>query len=267
MERGALAGTLLLFTTLANAIDCEDMALSSSVGLVHSKWHEVSASGAPLVKETGTLRATRLDAHTRCGFARWHVHWAQAEGQRRYSGMTNTQRQAASTTDIQDQTVQLEGFIDLTAHWSVGLGVAHRSIRRNIQSTEQALGYPEHFSYRAGLAGLRYQTPSSETTKLDFVLWTGRTSGGQVWLDLPNADPTRLTLGSGRVVQASLTWAATRTSRPGWSWGSTFNWRATTMDAGSPGVLTNKGRLVGVARQPRTRTESLGVSATLQYVF
>ena len=266
LKQGALGGTLLFITTMA-AADCNDVTMSSSGGLTGSQWQEFSASGKPLVKETGTLLVTRLDALAHCGGLQWHIHWAQAQGQRRYIGITNTQQAATSSTDIRDQSMQLDAQMPLDAHWSAALGVERRNTHRNIHSTEQASGYPERFSQWTGLAGLRYQHSASEDTTWAATAWVGRTLTGQVWLDLPNAEPTRLSLGAGHVVETSLTWAEKKTAESRWTWASTLSWRATRTASGPASALMKNGRWVGTALQPQTSTQSLGINATMKYAF
>lgn len=267
LKQSALCGTLLLIATQATAANCENVALSSSAGFERSQWREFSASGIPLVKETGTLLITRLDAFVQCSGVEWHIRLAQAQGQRRYQGMTNTQQSASTTTDLHDQSIQWDAFIPLNANWSGGLGIGHHSTHRNIHSTEQASGYPEKFSQWTGLAGLRYSHPVGEASTLAATVWAGRTFTGQVWLDVPSAEPTRLSLGGGRVFEASMTWAQKKTVEHGWSRASTLIWRSTQTASGRASALVNNGRLVGSALQPQTKTQTLGLSATMKYAF
>lgn len=264
---GALGSVLSVGTPLATAADGCDLVLSSSAGQNQSQWLEFSAAGKPLVNEAGNLLMTRLAVLVPCEKAEWRLQSTRTQGERRYFGVTNTHQAATSTTSILDQAIQMDALIPLDPHWSIGLGLEHRRTHRNIHSTPQASGYPELFTQWTGLTGLRYRHSASENTTWEAAAWVGRTLTGQVWLDLPNAEPTRLSLGTGHVVETSLTWAKKKTTESRWTWATTISWRATKTAAGPVSALINNGRLVGTAHQPETNTQSLAISATMQYAF
>lgn len=266
-KQGATGGALLLFSTLTAASVCEGFTLSPSAGLTHSQWQEFSASGSRLVKETGVLELRQLDTEITCGKLEWHAHWLQSQGRRHYLGVTSQQQSATSTSEIRMQSLQIDTLVRLSDHWSGGLGMERQVIDRNILSTPQAAGYPERFSQWTVRSGLRYQHPLSQSTHFFISTWLGHAFPGHVWLDLPNAEPARLSLGSGRVFETTLTLANVRSIEPGWSWAAQVTWRASKTTAGKPQAVVNNGRLIGSAVQPITGTESLSLRASVKYVF
>lgn len=267
MKRGTVWAALLFATNMATAEDCKVTAVTLSSSLVRSQWQEFSASEQMLLEEKGTLNAHQLGSHALCLGAEWQMQWGQAQGQRRYVGLTNKKQAATTTTDIQDQFFKVDALIPFGAFWFVDIGLERRTTDRNIQSTEQAAGYPESFKQLTGLAGLRYRMPFGDDSTLDASMRMGRPFHGQVWLDLPNADPALLSLGKGRVTEAKLMWTQKMSAHPGWLWGTSLHWRRTTTAASNATALIKNDRLVGTATQPRTHTQSLGLNATIGYEF
>ncbi len=258
---------MLLATTLATASVCQDLTVASSAGMTHSKWQEFSTTGSRLVTETGILFTSQLNAHLQCHIVQWQLSWTQSRGNRDYEGITNTRQPAISSTDIHEQATKINALIPLHARWFGGLGVEDRKTDRNIHSIGQALGYPEHFEQRSVLAGILFKYPLTHAGTLDATLWAGKTYPGQLWINLPEKDTTRLTLGTGRVTEASLTWVSEKTSTSGWSWASTIHWRQSRTSEGPQSTISRNGRLMGSARQPQTDIQSLGILASLKYSF
>lgn len=265
--QGTVLGALLFAATMATAEDCKLTAVSFSSGLVDSQWQEFSTKGQFLLEEKGTLKAERLNLNAFCLGAEWHVDWSQAYGQRHYVGLTNKQQAATTTTDIQKQSVKVVLMIPLSTFWSAGMGLERRDTYRNIRSTDKASGYPEQFRQLTGLAGLRYKIPVGENANLTASMWVGESFGGKVWLDLPNADPTTLTLGKGNLQEAILTWSRKTSKQSSWFWAYTIHWRSTEKDAGPSTALKRNNRLIGSATQPRTVTQSIGLNAKIGYEF
>lgn len=267
MEQVALWGVLLFACTYASAKDCKFTAVTFSAGLVDSRWQEFSATGQFLLEEKGTLVAERLNLEASCLGAEWHGDWSQARGQRHYVGLTNKQQAATTTTDLQDESVQVGFMMPLNTFWSAGIGLDRRDTYRNIRSTDKASGYPERFNQLTGLVGLRYKVSFLKNANLATSIWVGESFGGSVWLDLPNADPTTLALGKDNVQVATLTWSRKKSSQSNWFWAYTLHWRSTEKDAGPATALKQNDRLVGSAIQPRTTTQSFGLNARMGYFF
>jgi hypothetical protein len=267
VKQGAFWGALLFACTYASAKDCKFTAASFSGGLIDSRWQEFSATGQFLLEEKGTLIAERLNLEAFCFGTEWHVDWSQARGQRHYAGLTNKQQAATTTTDIQDESVNVGFMLPLNNFWSAGIGLERRDTYRNIRSTDKASGYPERFKELTGLAGLRYKVLISENTNLAASIWVGESIDGRVWLGLPNADPTTLTLGKGSIQEATLTWSRKTSSQSKWFWAYTVHWRSTDKDAGPATALKRNDRLIGSAIQPRTTTQSFGFNARIGYLF
>ena len=267
-RHGWLAGALLAgLPAAALAGACGTSVLGALAGLERSRWEEFDAQGHSLVRERGTLKTAGLQAAGHCAALDWAAQWSRSQGTRAYDGVTNTQLALQTQSRLRAQAASLSAWLPVGAGWSVGSQIGHRQIRRDIAGSGPVLGYAERFDQLQAALGGRYQTTLGQGVRLTASGWLGGGPGGRVQVDLPQADPVALPLGSSRLLALSLQLEGGEPLGAGWSWQAGLAYRREQSGAGDARALLRNGVPVGAALQPRIVQQHLGASAAVLYRF
>lgn len=269
-QRWAVAACLCGLGAGADAaIDCTAPTLGALTGVERSQWQELNAQGKSLLREQGTLKTVRLQLAGQCRMVDWSARWTLGEGNRDYSGMTNTGAPFQTHSHLQAQHLALQAWLPVRSGWSLGTQLGYRHIERDIVSQGSVLGYPERFGYWQAALGVRYQEAIGDRLELTVTGWAGGGPGGRVRVDLPRADPTTLPLGASRllVVAVDLGSPDAALSQPGWTWQVGMSYRYEHIGAGASRTLVRNGLPVGSALQPRIVQRHLGATAGVTYRF
>lgn len=140
-------GLAALLAGAPQALACQVPLPGLETGALRSHWEEFDAQGRPLVRERGLLRRDALTLELPCGNLTWSAQWARSQGSRAYDGVSNLGRPVTTTSAIDASEIALQGLQALDAHWSWGLQLRHRRLRREIAGSGAVLGYAERFSY------------------------------------------------------------------------------------------------------------------------
>lgn len=243
---------------------CTWPRLEVSAGVVHHRWTEFDAAGKRLLREQGSLPRLGVGAGSQCGKFDAAIEFAVQQGDRAYAGVTNFGRTVTTDSAIRQRDLAASlWWTGHSEHWAPGLRLTLGETRRRLRSAGAALGYPERHRQAAAAVGLRWTTAPGAGPAWTVQSWLGGHPGGRVRIDLPQADPT--TLRSGRSLQFDgrmrIAWAMAHGAR--FHVELTGSWHDTA--SGAARALTQDGRLVGTARQPRTRVNYLGVSVGTEW--
>lgn len=272
MRHAPAPGLALLLACAAGAppaLACQAPVPGLEAGALRSQWQEFDARGRPLVREQGLLQRGALTLELPCGALRWSAQWALGQGRRAYDGVSNLGQPVATASAIEASELALQGLQTLDAHWSWGLALRHRRLRREIAGSGAVLGYTERFSDWQAALVLRHERPLTPGTTLSASAWVGGGPGGRLALQLPRSDPAVLELGPSRWVRLALQIgrAEPPEPRPGWTWQLGLHYEKERMDAGPARSLVRGGQPAGAALQPRTVQSALGLQLSLRYRF
>ncbi|MBC7919362.1 MAG: hypothetical protein H7Y28_16285 [Rhodoferax sp.] len=267
-----LQGVALLVMGLATGgafAQCQAPVWGIGIGVLHSRWQELDEQGVQLVQERGTLANQTLDMALACETLQWQARLQHSQGTRNYVGQTTTGTSANSTSDLDIYAIQLEAIRPVSDTWAWGGRLRATNIRRNINSTAAAQGYPEQFNYWQALLGARMQRPLSAQTRLVIDAWAGGGPSGSMRLQLPIADEANLTLGATRIVQVSAAIEGELGSgaQTPWSWRIALDVGREDMGQGSNSPLLRNGVPFGATRQPHTVQTTAGWQTSVQYRF
>lgn len=259
---------LVIMPGTAAVAECGAPRLGALAGAERSQWEEFDARGRSLVREQGILKVIGLQVAGQCHTLDWSAHWTLSRGERDYDGLTSTQASFQTHSRLQAQHLAVQAWLPLNAGWSMGSQLGYRHIERDIAGKGNVLGYPERFGYWQAALGTRYQAALGERLHLTASVWLGGGPRGRVKLDLPNADPVTLNLGSSRMLALGLELeGGEATTQPGWSWQTGVSYRREQTSAGTSKVLVRNGIPVGAALQPRFVQHHWGGTARVTYRF
>jgi hypothetical protein len=259
-----------LSTALALPAVWAQVWLGVGADIERSRWQEFDAQGASLVQEQGDLQGGGLVLVGLGLGAEWRAEWLQVSGHRDYQGVSSAGAPIHTTSQVQRQTASLAGWVPLAGHWSAGARLGVRRLDRDIASVGAVRGYPERFEDWQVSAGAGYALLRGPASTLSATAWLGAGPGGRSTLQLPQADPTTLRLGSSRLLELGLTWQgdlAAATGVPGWQWWVQGLYRQERFGAGPATVVLRNGVIVGAAAQPETRQTTGALRAGLLYAF
>lgn len=265
--RGLFFWALAAAVPQAHALDCRPPALAAIGGQDMSRWEEFDARERSLVRERGQLTRLGLAGHIDCGALEGAAQLSRSRGQRAYAGETNFGSPFQTTSQLETRELRLHGLGALTERWALGARLGYREIDRTIEGRGNVLGYPERFAYWQGALGARFQTPLTDGVRLSLSHWVGGGPRGTVRVDLPNADPLTLPLGSSRVREWNLQLSGGNPSASGWSWQAALDWRREEMGAGEARAVWRNGIPIGGANQPRTQQRLRSLTAAGVYRF
>jgi len=268
LRGGWLAAALL--TGLPGAVRagaCDALALGTLAGAERSRWEEFDARGGSLVRERGTLAMAGLRAGGHCSALDWEAAFSRSQGTRGYDGVSSTQQALQTHSRLRVQALELSAWRPLGAGWALGAQLGHHQVRRDIAGSGPVLGYAERFDAAQAALGARYQAALGAGLRLTASGWLGGGPGGRVKVDLPNAEPAVLPLGSSRLAALALQLEGGEPAQAGWSWQAALAYRFEESRAGAARPLLRNGVPVGAALQPRTVQQHLGASAAAVYRF
>ena len=268
-QRFWLAGILLVACDAVIAGACSTPAVAPVVGVERSSWRESDAQGAGLVREHGTLRKAGLEAALACGDNEFTLHWSRSDGRRDYDGVSSTGFPVATVSQLNANRLAFTALHQFDERVSVGAAISHASIRRSIESTPLAAGYPERFRYWSVAAGARYSRPLTGQTDVSISGWIGAGPPGRLWIDLPRADPTEIRLGGSRSLEVQLQLASkpAERERGGWFWSTGLVYRVEILRASQAQAVFAGSSVVGLVTQPRTTQKSVGAFALVGLRF
>ena len=245
---GAAAGSL------AEPPDCGVAAVGADVGLDRQRWVE-SEGARRLVREVGTL--PRVSVEVLWGCQRTEVALAAQlrDGSRSYVGVTSLGRAVESSSQVRETAVALKVW-PAGGQWGVRL--TYVADRREIQSVGAAQGYPEE--HRAVIAALGYRHVGARSVagwQWRAEAWLGGNGGSRVRVDLPQAEPAKLQTGRAVQLDGRIRFMPGG-ERDGGMYAELSAMRRET-GAGQHHALHQDGRLVGSARQPRTKTSVIAL--------
>lgn len=259
---------LILVCSHAHGHKCHELALSPELGAESSRWEEFSRTGKRLVAEHGRLYSKGLMLSAHCSAGELSLAWSESTGTRDYTGVSNTGQPATTVSDISQQ--KITGSVHVKAWENVNLGgrVVHSSFHRNLQSTNKAAGYPEHFRFNELAVGVRYKKPLGELWMLQADYWQGRISPGQSKVAIPSFTPTTLKLGAGRSREIGFSLGPQQHSNEqGWTWSAELLVRHEKIEEGEPQALYRGNRLVASAVQSEIRLRTNQLLAKVTYAF
>jgi hypothetical protein len=262
-------GALALFVSCsALGKVCSEVVLSPQLGTEISRWEEVSRSGKRLVTENGRLHFNGLMLSAHCTSADWALAWSQSKGSRTYLGATNTGQTATTFSDVGHQRISGSVHLKASENLSLGVRAVHNSIHRNIQSTSEAAGYPEHFQFNDLSLGVRYKQSVSTNLIWQAEYWQGRIFPGQSNVVFPNFAPSTLQLGAGHTREIGLSIGSKLGANDQrWTWSAAIHIRQDRIEEGTPQALYKGSRVVASAVQPEINLRSSQLSAKLNYAF
>ncbi len=247
---------------------CTNWIASPELATQSSRWTEYNASGNKIVEERGTLQTHGVAISTQCNTARWSLTLQDTHGQRDYRGLSNRGQMLETRSSIRHHRWSLAASIPITSGWSWGIRLHNHRVDRNLESIAQASGYAEDFRYWIAETGLELHKPLTSQWAWTAGAWVGHIPSGRMYVDLPNADPVTLRLGTGYTTEwrTGLSYNPTGTVT-GWQWLATWRVRTESISAGADRTLFRGQQLVGSARQPETRQHSSQLALQAQYRF
>ncbi|MBL8351976.1 MAG: hypothetical protein JNL87_16900 [Burkholderiaceae bacterium] len=262
-----LAGSMLACS--GAAIACSDAWWSAAAGPERSEWQEIAAQGRTLVREAGTLGTVALAAGGRCSGWLGSARWAGARGTRAYQGVTVANAPIETLSTISRHRLELDALRPFGAMLSAGARVAYQHTLREIADVGRVRGYPERFSQWEFAAGAEARLVDRPALRLSAQLWLGAGPPGRLELELPNADPAVLRLGSSRSQQfgIDLQGGLPAAGAVGWQWQLQAASRRDTTAAGPAQVILRQGLPIGGAAQPETRQTGRWLRIGVQHGF
>lgn len=259
---------LILVCSHAHGHMCNEVAFSPELGTESSRWEEFSRTGKHLVAEHGRLYSKGLMLSARCSVGDWSLAWSESSGSRDYSGVSNTGQPATTVADIRQQKITGSAHVKAWEDVKFGGRVVHSAFHRNLQSTNTAVGYPEHFRFNELAVGVRYKKSLGEHWVLQADYWQGRIIPGQSKVAIPSFTPTTLQLGAGRSREIGFSLEPKQhANEQGWTWSAALLVRHEKIEEGAPQALYRGSRLVASAVQPEIRLRTSQFLAKVNYAF
>lgn len=240
--------------------DCADPAWAVSFAPQRSVWQEFDASRHQLVREAGTLRQVAVRVSETCGSVQVSLDLTHARGARDYDGIATNAVPITSTSRIVQTELQLQAMAPVSPALALGTRLAWHRIRRDLAGVGAIQGYPERYTYWLAHAGAGVDAVRRPDWLLRLEGWLSAGPGGQLDLNLPNADPTRLELGRGRGAELALQVGSAATpADASWNWLARLAWIRHDIAAGPVHQLTRNGAIFGGALQPRIRHSEIAL--------
>lgn len=252
------------------AADTSGLGIEVGTALRHSEWHEHDAGGARLVTERGTLHGLWLRARREVAWnerlrGSLSVQASLWRGQRDYAGQTSRGQAVAATTLVHESHVEVEAGLALSDALAATASLAPAQVRRDLQASTQAHGYPESWRWTLAMVGLRWAPRRADGDLALHAAW-GRPLDARMTVWLPDRDPTRLRPAAGDAWQVELAWRHRLPRGPvvdHWL-ALTGGWCRIDFGASAPAAVTSGGAVVGAAAQPATRLQDRRVGLAWQ---
>lgn len=278
-QRLSLIGAAVVAGSAMAQVDRSVAATAPGIGfevgtaLRHSEWREQDASGARLVGERGNLHGLWLRAWRDIS---WHerlrgslaVQVSLWRGQRDYAGQTSRGQFVATTTSVHESHALVEAALALTDTLAATASLAPAHVRRDLEASAQALGYPESWRWTLAMAGLRWTPGSAHGDLVLHAAW-GRPLDARMTVWLPDRDRTRLRPTAGDAWDVAIEWRHRLPGGPGVGHWLTLTggWRRIDFGASAPATVTSGGVVVGAAAQPATRLQDRQIGLAWQALW
>jgi hypothetical protein len=248
------------------AADCHCVGSGWQIANVRSAsdWREFNLAGQEIVRESGSLAGVAVAGVYQCDAWTLGALVGESQGARVYEGQTTTGDAALSRAEVRQRQAQLQAMFAVLTRWHLGARLSRQTQWRNIQSIQNAAGYPERFDWSLFSVGTQWQTDLGPG-QLTLSAWAGRPLQSNMRVSLPGRDPTVLQPGSIAQTELNAGWRAQLTSA--WYVQAEIGFRHTAMQPGPPSTVRRNSLPVGEAYQPRTRMTDRPIAVWIGFEF